>query len=173
MSGDVDDELEDPGAPTIDAARYKQVVGHFASGVTIVAAVDGGEPVGFTAQSFIGLSLEPPLVLVSAQKTSSTWPRISAAGAFCVNVLREDQEDMCRVFATKGADKFKGIGWRPGSTGAPVLNDALAFIECSLENELDGGDHIIAVGRVADLGVSDHDGGPLLFYRGGFGRFAP
>lgn len=168
------DELEEISAPTIDAARYKQVIGHFASGVTVVAAMDGEQPVGFTAQSFIGLSLDPPLILVSAQRSSSTWPRIEASGSFCVSILRDTQEDLCRVFATRGADKFKGVGWDGAPfTGSPRLHHALAWVDCTLESTLDGGDHVIGVGRVQDLGVDDGDGGPMLFYRGGFGRFEP
>jgi len=106
-----------------------------------------------------------------AAKNSSSWPKIEAAGLFCVNVLGEDQEDICRVFATKGDDKFSAIGWRRGRTGAPVINDVIAWIECSIEQVTDAGDHVLVLGRVLDLAVG-HSGGPLLFYRGGYGRYA-
>jgi 3-hydroxy-9,10-secoandrosta-1,3,5(10)-triene-9,17-dione monooxygenase reductase component len=87
-----------------------------------------------------------------------------------VNVLAEDQEELCRAFAASGTDKFAGVGWAPGPfTGAPILTGALAWVECRLEQLFDGGDHAIAVGRVLDL--QTHEGRPLLFYRGGFGRF--
>jgi flavin reductase (DIM6/NTAB) family NADH-FMN oxidoreductase RutF len=166
-----DEDLERRSAPTFDSARLKQVMGHFATGVTIVTAMDDGEPVGFTAQSFQSLSLDPPLVLFSPQKTSSSWPRIKAASTFCVNVLAEDQEALCRSFAASGSEKYRGVGWRPGpATGAPVLQGVLGWIEARIEAEHDGGDHLIVVGRILDLHL-EKEGRPLLFYRGGFGRF--
>ena len=113
----------DDDAPTIDAARYRKVLGHFATGVTVITAMDGDEPTGMAANSFTSVSIEPPLVLFCAAKSSSTWPRIRAAGHFCVNILADDQEEICRLFATKGAERFKGVGWRTGDSGAPVLHD--------------------------------------------------
>lgn len=157
-------------APTIDAARYRQVLGHFATGVTVITAMDGDEPVGMAANSFTSVSLEPPLVAFCAAKTSSTWPRIQAARHYCVNILAEDQEEICRLFATKDAERFRGIGWRTGESGAPILDDALAWIDCRIEAEHDAGDHLIVVGRVCGLGAAE-GGKPLLFYRGGYGRF--
>lgn len=167
------DDVELTAAASIDAARFRQVLGHFCSGVTIVTASEAGEPVGFTAQSFSSVSLDPPLVLVCPAKSSSSWPRMRVTGAFCINILAEDQEALCRSFATRGADKFAGVGWSPSSaTGSPVLDGALAWIDCRLETEHDAGDHTIVVGRVVDLDVAD-GGRPLLFYRGGYGRFEP
>jgi 3-hydroxy-9,10-secoandrosta-1,3,5(10)-triene-9,17-dione monooxygenase reductase component len=161
------------GAETFDEARLRQVMGHFATGVTIITAVDGGEPVGLTAQSFTSVSLDPPLVSFSPMKTSSTYPRIKSAGSFCVNILHEGQEAVCRTFATKGADKFANVDWIPAKcTGSPVLAENLAWIDCTLEAEHDAGDHVIVIGRVIDMDVGD-EGEPLLFYRGGFGRFQP
>ena len=165
------DDLELTGANGVDGARFRQVMGHFCTGITIVTAIDGDDPVGFTAQSFTSVSLDPPLVLLCPGKSSSSWPRIKAAGAFCVNILADDQEALCRAFATSGVDKFKGIGWTPAAaTGSPVLGDVLAWADCRLEAEHDAGDHTIAVGRVVELGVRDHVG-PLLFFRGGYGSF--
>jgi 3-hydroxy-9,10-secoandrosta-1,3,5(10)-triene-9,17-dione monooxygenase reductase component len=159
-----------PSAPSVSPEHFRAVLGHFCTGVTIVTANDAGGPVGFTAQSFTSLSLEPPLILFCPGKASTTWPRIEAARNFCINVLSEDQEELCRGFAMRGADKFAGIGYTPAPhTGAPLLTGALAWIDCRLETVHDGGDHLIAVGRVLDLGI--HEGKPLLFYRGGFGRF--
>lgn len=159
-----------PSEPLISPEHFRAVLGHFCTGVTVVTALDDAEPVGFTAQSFSSLSLDPPLVVVCPGKGSTSWPRIEAAGSFCVNVLSEEQEELCRGFAMRGADKFAGIGYSPAPrTGAPVLTGALAWVDCRLETIHDGGDHLIVVGRVLDLGV--HEGKPLLFYRGGFGRF--
>lgn len=170
-----DDDLALAAAPDFDVARFRQVLGHFATGITIITAVaagpDGGEPVGFTCQSFSSLSLSPPLVLFCPGKDSSSWPRIRGAGHFAVNILAEDQEALCRTFATKGADKFRGTGWEPApTTGAPILQDVLAWIDCTVEAEHDGGDHLIVVGRVHGLEIVQ-ESKPLLFYRGGYGRF--
>lgn len=154
---------------TIDQAKLRTVTGHFATGITVITAIDNGEPVGLAANSFTSLSLDPPLVLFCAQKTSTTWPSIQKAGNFCVNVLAEDQEDVSRLFAAKGADRFKELGYRTGASGSPILPSALAFIDCRIEAEHDAGDHIIVVGRVLDLDVQ-REGRPLLFFRGGYGR---
>lgn len=154
-----------------DEASFRTVLGHFATGVTIVTAMDGDEPVGVSANAFTSVSLDPPLVLFCAAKASSTWPRIERAGRFTVNILNEHQEDVCRVFATKGADRFSRIGWRPSSNGQPILHDSLAYLDCELEQQHDGGDHVIVVGRVQELGVLSEEG-PLIFYRGGYGRLA-
>lgn len=154
---------------TLDEARFRQVLGHFASGITVVTTADERGPVGFTCQAFVALSLDPPLVALAPARTSTTWPRMEEAGVFCVNVLSEDQEALARVFATKGEHKFEGVGWSPGANGSPVLGDVLAWAECRIDQAHDGGDHVLVVGRVVDLGVGT--GRPLLFYRGGFGRF--
>jgi flavin reductase (DIM6/NTAB) family NADH-FMN oxidoreductase RutF len=103
-------------------------------------------------------------------KSSTSWPRIIPSGAFCVNVLTEDQEDLCRVFATTGADKFRGVGWRSGETGSPIIGDTLAWVDCRVVAQYDAGDHDIVLGRVIELD-SARTGKPLLFYRGGYGRF--
>jgi len=154
----------------LDQARFREVLGHFATGVTIVTALEEGLPVGFSCQSFAALSLDPPMVVLAPARTSTSWPRIRAAGSFCVNILGEHQEAVCRAFAVSGGDKFSGVGWRPGITGAPVIDNSLAVVECELGDIFDGGDHEIVTGRVVALEVGE--GGPLLFYRGGFGRFA-
>jgi 3-hydroxy-9,10-secoandrosta-1,3,5(10)-triene-9,17-dione monooxygenase reductase component len=151
-----------------DSAAFRSVLGHFATGITIITAMDGDEPVGLAANSFTSVSLDPPLVLFCAAKSSSTWPRIQRAGHFTVNVLDEDQEELCRIFATPGADRFGQIGWRVHSRG-PILDDVHAFLDCTVEAEHEGGDHIIVVGRVRDLGLTA-DAGPLLFYQGRYGR---
>lgn len=157
-------------APTIDAAHYRRVLGHFATGVTVICAVDGGEPVGMAANSFTSVSLVPPLVLFCADHDSTTWPRIRAAGAFCVNVLAEDQEELCRLFATKGADRFGGVGWHAAPSGSPIIAGVLAWIDCRIADVHEAGDHAIVVGRVLAMDAAAH-GKPLLFYRGGYGRF--
>jgi flavin reductase (DIM6/NTAB) family NADH-FMN oxidoreductase RutF len=165
-SFDETSDLRATAASDFDEARFKEVLGHFATGVTVVTAMEEGEPVGFTCQSFASLSLEPPLVALAPAKSSTSWPRIAKAGAFCVNILSDRQEALCRVFAVSGGDKFVGVGWRAGVLGTPVLEGSLAWVECELGIIHDAGDHELVTGRVVDVGMGE--GKPLLFYRAGF-----
>jgi len=153
-----------------DEAQFRQVLGHFATGVTVVTAMEEGLPVGFTCQAFTALSLDPPLVALAPAKSSTSWPKIAKAGAFCVNILAEHQMDVCRSFAVSGGDKFAGLAWRPGSTGSPVLEGTLAHLECRVGIIHDAGDHELVTGTVERIAIGD--GRPLIFYRGGFGGFA-
>lgn len=155
----------------IDAREFRDMLGRFASGIVVVTAMDDAEPVGFAAQSFVSLSLEPPLVAFCPAKTSTSWPRMRSAGHFCVNVLGAHQQSLCAGFARSGGDKFAGVSWQHGVTGAPILDGVLAWVDCVLEAEHDAGDHTIAVGRVRGLAASDDDVGPLLFWRGRYGGF--
>jgi 3-hydroxy-9,10-secoandrosta-1,3,5(10)-triene-9,17-dione monooxygenase reductase component len=155
----------------LDQARFREVLGHFATGVTIVTALEDREPVGFTCQSFAALSLDPPMVILAPSRSSTSWPRIREAGAFCVNILEEHQEALSRTFAVSGGDKFDGVGWKPGLTGAPLLEGSLATVECRLGEIFEGGDHELVTGLVVAMDIGE--GGPLLFYRSGFGRFVP
>lgn len=154
---------------SIDSAEFRTVLGHFASGVTIVTGHGPEGPVGLTCQSFFGASLEPPLVLISPQLSSTSWPKVARTGAFCVNVLAEEQETLCRAFAVSGGDKFQGVGWTPAPTGSPVIAGSLAWIDCRIEEVREAGDHYLVLGAVVEMGYGR--GKPLLFYRGGFGGF--
>lgn len=156
----------------IDPALFRNTMGQFCSGVVVATGRDEQGPTGFAAQSFVSLSMEPPLVALCPARTSSTWPRLRAAGSFCINVLGADQQDVCARFAQSGGDKFGTLDWREGVTGAPILTDVIAYIDCDLETEFDAGDHTIAVGRVRDLAVTAPESAPLLFFRGQYGRFA-
>ena len=153
-----------------DPATFRTVLGHFATGVAIVTAMDGSEPVGMACNSFTSVSLEPALVLFCAAKSSTTWPRIQAAGKWCANILEEDGEEVCRLFAQKGIDRFAHMSYSTGRSGAPILRDTLAFVDCETDAEHDAGDHVIVVGRVLELGYAS-ERKPLIFYRGGYGRF--
>jgi flavin reductase (DIM6/NTAB) family NADH-FMN oxidoreductase RutF len=155
----------------LDQARFREVLGHFATGITIVTATDEGEPVGFSCQSFAALSLDPPMVILAPSKSSTSWPRIARAGSFCVNILGEHQEAVCRAFAISGGDKFDGVEWSPGVTGAPLIAGSLATVECTLGAIYEGGDHELVTGHVVNMEIGE--GSPLLFYRSGFGRFVP
>ena len=160
--------MSDP--TTFDTAGFRRVLGRFASGVTVVTAMEDGVPVGFTCQSFTSLSLEPPLVALAPAKQSTSWPRIRRAGVFCVNVLADTQQAVCQAFAASGGDKFSGLAWEPASNGAPRLTGSLAHIDCALLLAHDAGDHELVFGKVQDLAVGD--GRPLLFYEGKFARLA-
>ncbi|MDP6375960.1 MAG: flavin reductase family protein [Pseudomonadales bacterium] len=151
---------------------FRNVMGHFPTGVVVATGVLDRIPAGFVAQSFVSLSLEPPLVALCPGRTGTSWPRIRDSGHFCINVLADDQRDVCEVFAQSGIDKFSELNWRVGETGSPVLEGVLAHIDCTLEVEHDAGDHTIAVGRVCHLEVLDTQKSPLLFFKGVYGAFA-
>lgn len=153
--------------PAFDSARFRQVLGHFPTGVCVVAAMHDGAPVGMAIGSFFSISLDPPLVGFCAARTSSTWPKIHGAGRFCVSILGDHQEDVSRVFASKEADKFSGLGWDRSPLGSPRLTDSLGWIDCEIDTVHVAGDHDIAVGAVHDLAVADKTG-PLVFFRGGY-----
>ncbi|WP_424214266.1 flavin reductase family protein [Streptomyces sp. BI20] len=145
----------------------------FATGVAVVTAraTDDGRPVGMAVQSFSSVSLDPPLVCFCPARTSSTWPLIRAAGAFAVNILAADQRELCRGFAVTGGDKFAGVDWTPAGNGAPLLTGALATVECELAEVIEGGDHLIALGRVTAL-RAHRETDPLLYFRRSYGRLA-
>jgi len=151
----------------VEPTEMRRVLGHFASGVTIVAGFDAGEPVGFACQSFTSVSLDPPLVLFCPAHTSSTWPRIKTAGSFSVNVLAADQMDVCKQFASSGGNKFEGIAWRETKWG-PSIDGVLATVHCDIEQVHAAGDHDVVIGHVREL-VTHREDGPLLFWRGEFG----
>ncbi|MFE7265774.1 flavin reductase family protein [Streptomyces sp. NPDC057592] len=168
--------VADGERPPVDPGEFRRVLGHFASGVTIVTAHDPDDeegPAGFACQSFASLSLDPPLVTFMVARTSTTWPRIARAGAFCVNILGAGQGELCRSFAVSGADKFAGVAYEAApATGSPLLDSVPAWIDCRIQAVHTGGDHLIVVGRVAAMGAVD-GADPLLFHRGKFGRFGP
>lgn len=157
---------------TIDPADFRRVLGHFPTGVTVVATHHGGRAVGLVIGSFFSVSLEPPLVGFCVGHASKSWEVIEAAGHFVVNVLSDHQTDICAVFAGKGEDRFAGVDWVPGpGHGSPRIAGSLAHIDCSMEATHLGGDHTIVVGRVHALDVAHEAVGPLLFFKGGYGGF--
>ena len=152
---------------SFDSRAYRDTMGQFCTGVVIVAGVEKGKLVGFAAQSFVSLSLDPPLVAVCPGKASTSWPRIRAAGYFCINILAEDQQATSDIFAQAG--KTADIAWATRRTGAPILNGAMAYVECALIVEHDAGDHTVAIGRVLGFETLRDDAKPLLYFRGGYG----
>ena len=152
---------------TVSPDEYRHVLGHFATGVTVITTADSAGPAGFTCQSFGALSLDPPLVLFCPGNASATGRRIMDADRFCANVLADSQRDLARGFAGKAADKFAGVAWSPSPAGLPLLDGAHAWAEATVEAVHDAGDHRLVIGRVTALGVGAV-GQPLLFYRGRF-----
>lgn len=153
----------------IEPQELRRVMGHFATGVTVITTRDrDGAPNGLTANAFISLSLNPPLVLISVDKGATCYACFELENGFTVNFLAEEQEEISRRFATKGADKFTGLKWHPGSNGAAVIDDAIGYVECKITACHDGGDHTIVVGEI--VGASATGERPLLFFKGKYQR---
>jgi flavin reductase (DIM6/NTAB) family NADH-FMN oxidoreductase RutF len=149
----------------MDAAALRSALGRFTTGVTIVSCVDAaGVRVGLTANSFQSLSLSPPLVLWSLQRSSPSVEAFVAARHFAVNVLAEAQVDLSRRFASRRNDKFDEGAWAPGSTGAPVLSGCAAVFECETVSHQEAGDHLLFIGRVVALVEAPVP--PLVFQAG-------
>lgn len=160
-------------SPTgFDSAMFRKVLGRFPTGVVVVTAIDAaGQPAGMAVGSFTSVSLDPPLLAFFPARSSTSFPRIRSAGSFCVNVLSAEQERVCRAFATKGADKFAGLSWRPAGSGSPILDGVVAWMDCDIEAVEPGGDHFIVLGRVRDLAAGSAEQ-PLVFFKGGYGHFS-
>ncbi len=152
---------------TIDQFEFRRVMGHFASGVTVVTTCYEDICSGITVSSFTSLSLEPALVLICVDRRSATHDVLSKAGAFVVNILAEDGERLSRLFASPDRKQFSKVDYHVGVVGAPVLNDALAAVECRLYSQLPGGDHTIFVGEVVAAEVQ-RETTPLLYFRSGY-----
>jgi flavin reductase (DIM6/NTAB) family NADH-FMN oxidoreductase RutF len=155
--------------PGSDTRALRDALGRFATGVTVVTCVGTAGPVGITANSFSSVSLDPALVLWSIARTSTRFSTFSAAQAFAIHILAEDERDLAARF-TRGGAGFDGLDWTPGPDGAPVIAGTLARFDCRLHAAHDGGDHVILVGQVARAAL--RDGTPLVFAQGQFGRFA-
>jgi flavin reductase (DIM6/NTAB) family NADH-FMN oxidoreductase RutF len=154
---------------SLDPDAFRAVMGRFASGVTIVTAIDAdGTAHGMTVSAFSSLSLSPPLVVVCIDEAASMYDVLATCEHFAVNILASTQERIARRFADTGAQRFEGIGFRTGETGAPVLNDVLAHVECKRVSTTVAGDHSIIIGET--LATSMRDARPLLYYRGGFAQ---
>jgi 3-hydroxy-9,10-secoandrosta-1,3,5(10)-triene-9,17-dione monooxygenase reductase component len=159
--------------PDFDSAHFRRILGHYPTGVCAVTSTQAdGSPVGMTIGSFTSVSLEPPLVAFFPDRKSTTWPKIERAGRFCVNVLAASQQDHCRLLAMKADNKFEAIPYRLSNRGLPILDGVVSWIDCDLDSVQEAGDHFIVVGRVTELDV-ELASGPLLFFQGGYGNFAP
>jgi flavin reductase (DIM6/NTAB) family NADH-FMN oxidoreductase RutF len=155
----------------IESAQLRRVFGAFPSGVTAIAAIVDGLPVGLAASSFTSVSLDPPLVSVCVAQSSTTWPVLRQAERFGVSVLAHDQEYAGRRLSARGVDRFATLDWRVTDDGAVLLDGAAAWLDCSVEQEVRAGDHDIVVLRVHALDA-DHNIGPLVFHASRFRRLS-
>ena len=151
--------------------RFRQVLGHLPTGVTVVTANGPEGPVAMSANSVTSVSLEPPLVLFCPARNSTTWPHIRDSGRFCINVFAAHHEEYSRRLSARGVDRFAGVAWHARTAG-PALDDAIALIACTIDVVHEAGDHLIVVGAVDRLDVREDGGEPLVFFRGRYGSFA-
>lgn len=158
-----------PSAVSVSEERFREVLGHLPTSVTVITAVDADGPVGMAVGTFTSVSLDPMLVGFLPTRTSRSWSRIMAAGSFCANILSSDQADLCARFASHDRDKFAGISWRPAGSGAPILPRVVAWVDCDIQSSQSAGDHIFVLGAVRDLGAAEGTV-PLLFHRGQYGH---
>ena len=159
------------GDADFDQREFRNVLGNFCTGVVVATGCLEGLPAGFAAQSFVSLSLQPPLIALCPAKSSTSWPKLRASGSFCVNVLAVDQRRISDAMAQPGGDAFEEFDWQPSGTGSPVLDGVIAYIDCELVDEHEAGDHTIAVGQVRDFRVLAGEKPPLLFFQGSYGSF--
>lgn len=152
---------------------FRKVMGHYATGVTVVTTSLQGKNFGFTVNSFTSVSLDPPLILICVNASSETCAVLEQSRHFVVNVLTSDQEDLSNRFANpniRAGERFKDLTFSTSSSGSPILQHVLAWLDCSLYEVVDGGDHLIFIGRVRDL-AAESDLPPLLYYQGSYKRF--
>jgi len=155
----------------IDKNELRRIMGHFATGVTVITTISNdGSPYGLTANAFMSVSLEPPLLLISVDKKAESYPYFEKSRVFTVNILRDDQEGLSRRFAVSGGNKFDGVAYHRGGNNVPILDETLAHIECRMYATHDGGDHTLYLGEVVE--AETREGKPLLFYRGGYRAFS-
>ena len=153
----------------MDVFEFRRIMGHWSTGVAVVATHRGERPWGLTANAFASVSLDPPLVLVCVDLGADTHDPLRDAGFFAVSVLAADQERLARRFAASDVeDKFDGVAWREEATGAPVLEGAVAWLDCRLWAHFPAGDHTIFVGQVVAGDAAEH--APLLYFRGGYSQ---
>jgi flavin reductase (DIM6/NTAB) family NADH-FMN oxidoreductase RutF len=157
-----------------DDASYRQALGHFPTGVVLITSIDlEGQPVGMIVGSFTSVSLDPPLVAFLPSRSSATYAKMGTLKCFAVNVLSADQEEICRTFSSRDIeDKWANVPWHWSPSGAPVIDGAVAWIDCDVESLTEAGDHDLVVGRVRGVRVVNPVL-PLLFFQGGYGRFTP
>ncbi|WP_024795558.1 3-hydroxy-9,10-secoandrosta-1,3,5(10)-triene-9,17-dione monooxygenase reductase subunit [Tomitella biformata] len=166
--------MTDAAPVEIDGRALRNIFGQFCTGITIISTMVDDEPVGFACQSFAALSLDPPLVLFCPMKSSRSWQAIEQTGKFSVSILSEEQQEACAVFGSRNPDKFGNVDWHKSPGGMPLLDGSLAWLDCTIENVHDGGDHLVVYGRVqAFNSMTNKTQRPLLFYRSQYTGIQP
>lgn len=155
--------------PLVEQDQFKHVIGHFASGVSIITVRNNGVDFGITASAVSSVSVEPPMLLVCVNKSTGTCHAISAAESFTVNIMNEAQKDLALQFARANTEKFKNVDYSYGELGNPVLDHTLAHLECRVVEEVTGGTHSVFLAEVQNAHAASSN--PLVYYRGKFGQF--
>ena len=154
---------------SVSTIDFRTAIGQFATGVTVVTALDGDRPEGITVNALASVSLEPPILMIALDRRRHILPSIDASRRFAVNILAEDQQWLSDCFAganvTPGREAFCGASWRPGSTGLPILVGAIAAMECEVLDRFTVGDHHLYVGAVQAIALDEPDAPPLLYHR--------
>jgi 3-hydroxy-9,10-secoandrosta-1,3,5(10)-triene-9,17-dione monooxygenase reductase component len=164
-----DNGSEDRGGlagPSADTFRH--VLGHYPTGVAVITARTPDGPIGMAMNSFTSLSMHPPLVLFCPAISSTTWPVLREVGTLAINILSAGQQAVSRAFAARTGDRFDGISWSPGNNGAPLLDDALGWLECTVQDEYPAGDHTVVIAAIDLMRVHDAIADPLVFFRGSY-----
>ncbi|TRX76553.1 flavin reductase family protein [Pseudomonas mangiferae] len=157
----------------IEPLRFREALGHYASGITVITSRIDEEPIGFTCQSFYSVSMSPPLVSFSVMANSYSYPRIRQAGRFAVNILSGEQIEVSNTFARRGSDKWHAIEWRESPLGNPIIDGSLHWLDCEIHAEHAAGDHLIVVGEVKALNLQEAVATqPLLYFRGQYCNLA-
>jgi flavin reductase (DIM6/NTAB) family NADH-FMN oxidoreductase RutF len=155
-------------ARSLTSDEFREVISHFASGVTVITALSDGRAYGTTASAVTSLSLEPPMLLICMNKQSETGRAVAAAGHFAVNILGAAQIDLAERFARKGGDKFEGVPTTPGEWGEPLFDEAVATLECRVTEQMTAATHDVFFAEV--VSASARGGAPLAYFKGQFGR---
>ncbi len=157
----------------IDPLRFREALGHYASGITVISSHLDGEPIGFTCQSFYSVSMSPPLVSFSVMSSSYSYPKIRRAGRFAVNILSGEQAKISNQFARRGEDKWHGVEWQESPLGNPIIVDSLHWLDCEIHAEHVAGDHLIVIGEVKALKLQEAVATqPLLYFKGQYCNLA-
>lgn len=158
---------------SIEPLSFREALGHYASGITVISSHVDGEPIGFTCQSFYSVSMSPPLVSFSVMSSSASYPRIRRAGRFAVNILSGEQVDISNQFARRGTDKWLGVDWQESPLGNPIIAGSLHWLDCEIHAEHAAGDHVIVIGEVKAMNLQQAAAGqPLLYFKGQYRNLA-
>ena len=158
---------------TIEPLSFREALGHYASGITVITSHLDGEPIGFTCQSFYSVSTSPPLVSFSVMASSASYPKIRQAGRFVVNILSGEQVGISNQFARKGTDKWHAVEWQQSPLGNPIIAGSLHWLDCKIHAEHAAGDHLIVIGEVKALSLQATPvTQPLLYFKGQYCNIA-